>query len=129
MNNLSPDINQHFGTALGATEAEAAGLPTLGDHLPEIKEYLRGENPRISSAAAMVKTTPPGRGSRLLPVDGDNPPTVVVVPRKWMSMSLHRAKRSAISRATGASAVSMPPSVSSENTTPNPKASSARLRS
>ena len=39
----------------------------------EIKEYLRGTNPRIASAAAMVKTTPPGRGSRLLRVDGANP--------------------------------------------------------
>ena len=36
--------------------------PPMGAHLPEIKEYLRGDNPRISSAAAMVKTTPPGRG-------------------------------------------------------------------
>jgi CO dehydrogenase maturation factor len=40
-------------------------LPSLGDHLPEIKEDLRGSNPRIRSAEAMVKTTPPGRGSRL----------------------------------------------------------------
>ncbi|GIG90186.1 ATP-binding protein [Plantactinospora endophytica] len=76
---VDADINQHLGAALGATEAEAARLPTLGDHLPQIKEYLRGENPRISSAAAMVKTTPPGRGSRLLPVDGDNPLYAAVV--------------------------------------------------
>ena len=48
-------------------------LPALGDHLPAIKEYLRGSNPRISSAAAMVKTTPPGHGSRLLGVTGPNP--------------------------------------------------------
>jgi CO dehydrogenase maturation factor len=70
---IDADINQHLGAALGATEAEAARLPALGEHLGEIKEYLRGENPRISSAGAMVKTTPPGRGSRLLPVDGINP--------------------------------------------------------
>ncbi|HTW00546.1 MAG TPA: ATP-binding protein, partial [Streptosporangiaceae bacterium] len=38
-----------------------------------IKEYLRGANPRISSAAAMVKTTPPGRGSRLLRHGGPDP--------------------------------------------------------
>jgi CO dehydrogenase maturation factor len=48
-------------------------LPALGDRLPEIKEYLRGTNPRISSAAVMVKTTPPGRGSRLLRVAEPNP--------------------------------------------------------
>lgn len=70
---VDADINQHLAVALGASEAEAARLPALGDHLPMIKEYLRGDNPRISSAAAMVKTTPPGRGSRLLTVGGANP--------------------------------------------------------
>jgi CO dehydrogenase maturation factor len=70
---LDADINQHLATALGASEAEASALPTLGEHLPLVKEYLRGENPRISSADAMVKTTPPGAGSRLLRVAEDNP--------------------------------------------------------
>ncbi len=45
----------------------------MGAHLARIKEYLRGDNPRIASAAAMVKTTPPGRGSRLLRPGGPNP--------------------------------------------------------
>jgi CO dehydrogenase maturation factor len=70
---IDADINQHLAAALGADEHEAVLLPALGDHLAEIKEYLRGENPRISSAATMVKTTPPGRGSRLLTVTGRNP--------------------------------------------------------
>ncbi|PZM97986.1 MAG: ATP-binding protein [Actinobacteria bacterium] len=70
---IDADINQHLATALGLSEDEATRLPALGDHLTEIKEYLRGDNPRISSAAAMVKTTPPGRGSRLLTVTGPNP--------------------------------------------------------
>lgn len=70
---IDADINQHLATALGATEEEAALLPALGDHLVEIKDYLRGTNPRIRSVDAMVKTTPPGRGSRLLPVTGENP--------------------------------------------------------
>jgi CO dehydrogenase maturation factor len=70
---IDADINQHLATALGASEDEAVLLPALGDHLGEIKEYLRGDNPRVSSAAAMVKTTPPGRGSRLLSVTGPNP--------------------------------------------------------
>jgi CO dehydrogenase maturation factor len=55
-----------LGTALGLDDAAAAAIPAMGDHLPKIKEYLRGTNPRITSADAMVKTTPPGRGSRLL---------------------------------------------------------------
>lgn len=70
---IDADINQHLGVALGLDEAEAERLPALGDHLSEIKEYLRGANPRISSTSAMVKTTPPGRGSRLLRVNGDDP--------------------------------------------------------
>jgi CO dehydrogenase maturation factor len=70
---VDADINQHLATALGATEEQAAGLPTLGDHLPLIKDYLRGDNPRIASAEVMVKTTPPGTGSRLLRVVEDNP--------------------------------------------------------
>ncbi|MGI5214049.1 ATP-binding protein [Plantactinospora sp. CA-290183] len=70
---IDADINQHLAAALGATEHEAVLLPALGDRLDMIKEYLRGDNPRISSAAAMVKTTPPGRGSRLLSVTGTSP--------------------------------------------------------
>jgi CO dehydrogenase maturation factor len=70
---IDADINQHLAVALGLTEDEAVMLPALGDRLTEVKEYLRGTNPRIGSAAEMVKTTPPGRGSRLLRVAGDNP--------------------------------------------------------
>ncbi|KAA2266566.1 ATP-binding protein [Solihabitans fulvus] len=70
---LDADINQHLAVALGATEDEAAALPALGAHLPLIKDHLRGANPRIASADAMIKTTPPGAGSRLLRVAEDNP--------------------------------------------------------
>ncbi|MEU6039102.1 ATP-binding protein [Actinomadura sp. NPDC047616] len=70
---VDADINQHLGVALGLDEGRAAKIPAMGDHLPRIKEYLRGANPRISSAAAMVKTTPPGAGSRLLRLRGDDP--------------------------------------------------------
>lgn len=70
---IDADINQHLGVALGLDEARAAKIPALGDRLPQIKEHLRGDNPRISSASAMVKTTPPGAGSRLLRFRGDDP--------------------------------------------------------
>ena len=45
----------------------------MGAHLPLIKDYLRGSNPRIASAETMIKTTPPGEGSRLLRIREDNP--------------------------------------------------------
>jgi CO dehydrogenase maturation factor len=66
---IDADINQNLAAALGAPAPPAA----LGERLEEVKEYLRGGNPRIASAAAMVKTTPPGRGSRLLRVVEDTP--------------------------------------------------------
>ncbi|MET7452687.1 ATP-binding protein [Streptomyces sp. NPDC005574] len=70
---VDADINQHLGPALGLNEAEAAALPAMGERLPLIKDHLRGTNPRISSADEMIKTTPPGEGSRLLRVCEDNP--------------------------------------------------------
>jgi CO dehydrogenase maturation factor len=63
---VDADINQHLAIALGMSEDQAFLLPALGEHLAEIKDYLRGSNPLIPSAAAMTKTTPPGSGSRLL---------------------------------------------------------------
>jgi CO dehydrogenase maturation factor len=70
---IDADINQHLAVALGASQECAQSWPTLGGHLTAIKEYLRGDNPRITGAAAMVKTTPPGRGSNLLRLNEDNP--------------------------------------------------------
>jgi CO dehydrogenase maturation factor len=65
---IDADINQHLAEALGADEP-----PAMGAHLADIKEYLRGSNPRIGSAREMVKTTPAGRGSRLLRPGGPDP--------------------------------------------------------
>src|SRR5688572_2966768 len=70
---VDADINQHLGVALGLDDAQAAALPAMGAHLPMIKGCLRGDNPRIASADAMIKTTPPGEGSRLLRIREENP--------------------------------------------------------
>ncbi|MFE4256502.1 ATP-binding protein [Streptomyces sp. NPDC056910] len=70
---VDADINQHLGPALGLDDDQAAELPAMGARLPLIKDYLRGSNPRIASADAMIKTTPPGEGSRLLRVRENNP--------------------------------------------------------
>ncbi|MGP4109402.1 nucleotide-binding protein [Streptomyces sp. 4N509B] len=70
---VDADINQHLGVALGLSEDEAAALPAMGSRLPLIKDYLRGDNPRILSSETMIKTTPPGTGSRLLRLTEDNP--------------------------------------------------------
>ncbi|WP_130345599.1 ATP-binding protein [Herbihabitans rhizosphaerae] len=70
---VDADINQHLAGALGADDETAAALPTLGANLPLIKEYLRGDNPRIASADEMIKTTPAGRGSNLVTTEQPNP--------------------------------------------------------
>lgn len=70
---IDADINQHLASAIGMTPEEAASLPPMGLRIDRIKEYLRGDNPRIPSASAMIKTTPPGRGSRLLTIGRPNP--------------------------------------------------------
>ncbi|TMS00463.1 ATP-binding protein [Nonomuraea basaltis] len=62
---MDADINQHLALVLGLDRQPEP----LGAHLGEIKDRLRGGNPRIPSAEAMVKTTPPGRGSTLLSFD------------------------------------------------------------
>lgn len=63
---VDADINQHLGAALGLSGHQLDGLAPMSAVLPEIKEYLRGDNPRIASAEQMIKTTPPGAGSRLI---------------------------------------------------------------
>ena len=69
---IDADINQHLGSSLGMADEATAALPPMASHLVEIKDYLRGTNPLIASADAMVKTTPPGRGSQLMRLDEDN---------------------------------------------------------
>ena len=69
---LDGDINQHLAHALGLPEEDSFGAPPLSARTGEIKDFLRGSNPRIASPEAMLKTTPPGRGSRLLRLLGDD---------------------------------------------------------
>jgi len=63
---IDADINQHLGQALGHT---GPGPRPLGADLPWLKDHLRADNPRIASADSMIKTSPPGTGSRLLDLD------------------------------------------------------------
>ncbi|MDQ3154511.1 MAG: ATP-binding protein [Actinomycetota bacterium] len=62
---IDADINQHLGQALGLEDAAVTAVPPLGADLGWVKDHLRGTNPRIAPGE-MIKTTPPGRGSRLL---------------------------------------------------------------
>ena len=68
---IDGDIDQHLAEAL-TPGTEPVTAPPLADRLTELKDFLRGTNPRIASPEAMIKTTPPGRGSRLLRLLGDD---------------------------------------------------------
>ncbi|UXX96231.1 ATP-binding protein [Streptomyces sp. AD2-2] len=68
---IDGDINQHLAEAL-SPHTEPAAAPPLAAHPADLKDFLRGTNPRIASPEAMIKTTPPGRGSRLLRLLGDD---------------------------------------------------------
>ncbi len=70
---IDADINQHLASAIGMTPEAALSLPPMGLEVNRIKEYLRGNNPRISSTSTMIKTTPPGRGSNFLTLGKSNP--------------------------------------------------------
>jgi CO dehydrogenase maturation factor len=63
---IDADINQHLGQALGH---DGPGPRALGDDPVWLKDHVRGTNPRLTSADGMIKTTPPGRGSRMLDLD------------------------------------------------------------
>lgn len=70
---IDADINQHLGSAACFPAAVLETLPSLGASIPMIKEYVRGDNVRIPSGSVMIKTTPPGEGSRLLMLEEENP--------------------------------------------------------
>ena len=54
---VDADVNQHLAQALGH---EGPPPPSLGADALWLKAHLRGANPRITSMASMIKTTPPG---------------------------------------------------------------------
>jgi len=70
---IDADINQHLAMALSNDPDDTVGMPALGLEIDRIKAFLRGDNPFISSTAEMIKTTPPGRGSRLIDPTRANP--------------------------------------------------------
>ncbi len=70
---IDADINQHLGKTLGLAKEVAETMPAMGVEINRIKEYLRGSNPLIPDNGSMTKTTPPGRGSRLIGVQEENP--------------------------------------------------------
>ncbi|NMF62200.1 nucleotide-binding protein [Brasilonema octagenarum] len=68
---IDGDHNLHLAEELGATpvEMQRGDLGTardIGNDLDWLRSYFAGTNPRITADLPMIKTTPPGEGSRLL---------------------------------------------------------------
>jgi CO dehydrogenase maturation factor len=70
---IDADINQHLAVALGLLRSDLKTLRSLGTEFERLKEYVRGQNSRIISPKEIIKTTPPGRGSRFLTLDERDP--------------------------------------------------------
>jgi len=68
---IDGDHNLHLAHELGATSTdiqrgELGPAQDIGNDLDWLRDYFAGTNPRITPDLPMIKTTPPGEGSRLL---------------------------------------------------------------
>ncbi|MBM3231899.1 ATP-binding protein [Candidatus Pacearchaeota archaeon] len=63
---IDADINQHLGSSLGFEDTKLIDEKTLGNNIDWIKDFFRNRNSLIGSSKEMIKTTPPGEGSRLI---------------------------------------------------------------
>jgi CO dehydrogenase maturation factor len=69
---IDADINQHLAGMVGAQLIPERAL-YYGDNASDVRTILRGSNELIESAKRFVKTTPPGTGSHLVRLEGDDP--------------------------------------------------------
>lgn len=71
---IDGDINQHLGEALVLNglldEDKLATLPRLGECLEEMQNFLHGYNTHIHAADQIIESTPAGRGSNFVTLDG-----------------------------------------------------------
>jgi CO dehydrogenase maturation factor len=69
---IDADINQHMAVSLGMDEVQTKQIPPMGVEAEKIKDYVKGVNVRLANSP-IIKTTPPGKGSRLLRITESNP--------------------------------------------------------
>ncbi len=70
---IDADLNMHLAELLGFLEPSQEKHISHPAAVERIKKYLIGENMRIASPAHFKKTTPPGKGSRLLRIGQSDP--------------------------------------------------------
>lgn len=69
---VDADINQHLAQLIGADFKEELAL-SKPENANKIREYVKGDNPKIEEASNVVKSTPPGEGSNFVTLENENP--------------------------------------------------------
>jgi CO dehydrogenase maturation factor len=77
---IDGDINQHLGQALAIDEGVLNELPRLGHSMSMLKEYVAGDNARVSPEH-IIESTPAGNGSRFITFSGGDPVTENLIYR------------------------------------------------
>jgi len=68
---VDADINQHLAELIGAELKKELAI-SKPENSKKIREYVKGDNPRIEDQSNVVKSTPPGRGSNFVKLDKEN---------------------------------------------------------
>jgi CO dehydrogenase maturation factor len=69
---VDADVNVHLAPLLGVAIGPDSAL-SHPDNVQRVRQHLLGTNPRVASVKHFVPTTPPGPGSRLVTLAGDDP--------------------------------------------------------
>ncbi len=69
---IDADINQHFAEMIGAPFVSKKAISNDANSA-DIRRYLLGTNKKIKGQEQFIKTTPPGKGSRLICLQKDDP--------------------------------------------------------
>ena len=68
---VDADINQHLAGLIDADFKDDLAVSD-DENSKKVREYVKGDNSRIEDQSNVVKSTPPGRGSKLVRLDGSN---------------------------------------------------------
>ena len=69
---IDADINMHMAELLGLNATSSDLLLSETYPSDKIRTWLRGDNSRIKNNAEFKKSTPPGRGSRIIDITDNN---------------------------------------------------------
>lgn len=68
---VDADINQHLAELIDADFREELAVSSE-ENSRKVRSYVKGENPLIEDQSNVVKSTPPGKGSNLIELNGEN---------------------------------------------------------